>query len=172
MNATYNEQGLGKLLSLATVRARTSRSAACCGQRVARAVRLPAPTARTGGCSRAGYLAEYKKGAGSCPWHLCGDYPASQTFSSACRESRTRLVSSRRANENLIPAMRAAKPGVLLASLASAPAEPDWRRQQELSINVRSRASSQRRTRAHLKNVRAGCRAQQLPTARQLPDHQ
>ena len=44
MNATYNEQGLGKLLSLATVRARTSRSAACCGQRVARP-RTPAATA-------------------------------------------------------------------------------------------------------------------------------
>jgi len=53
MNATYNEQGLGKLLSLATVRARTSKPAACSGQRVARAARLPAPTARTGGCSRA-----------------------------------------------------------------------------------------------------------------------
>jgi len=58
MNTTYNEQELGKLLSLATVGAGTSRSAACCGQRVGRTVRLPAPPVHTGGCSRAGYSAE------------------------------------------------------------------------------------------------------------------
>jgi len=58
MNATYNEQELGKLLSLATVRARTRRPAAWCGQRVARAARLPAPPVHTGGCSSAGYSAQ------------------------------------------------------------------------------------------------------------------
>jgi len=43
--------------------------------------------------------------------------------------------------------MRTAKRAVLLASPANDPAEPDWRRQQESSINVRSRASRQQRVR-------------------------
>ena len=64
MNTTYKEKGLGKLLSLATVRAR---AAACCGPASGKS-RAPNSTDRAHrGCSRAGYSDEYKTGAGSCP---------------------------------------------------------------------------------------------------------
>jgi len=43
--------------------------------------------------------------------------------------------------------MRAAEPGVLLASPASNPAEPGWRRQQDRASTSEGRASRQQRVR-------------------------
>ena len=64
MNTTYKEKGLGKLLSLATVRAR---AAAYCGPASGKSRAPNSMIVHSGGCSRAGYSDEYKKGAGSCP---------------------------------------------------------------------------------------------------------